>query len=288
MKDYFFNRPFPFPPFLKLRLKISFAVSFFLYAFLLLAQPFAISQIKANKAIYLLGYFAIILFVLVGRLGFLPLVAKKFYNAKNWTLSKMIYFISTQYLLASILIWYYDSTIGKEITTQTSLLNNLFYIIIIGILPSLFVLVFIENKLRHKHEHIAQEVTEQLHSEQNINQTGSIRLTSKNKDENIELGANDIICLKAEGNYIKVFYVQDGKTGQHMIRNSLSNIERQFIEYHHYKRCHRSYIVNFNQIDEISGNARNYNLHFKNLDFSVPVSRSFPHDIIIQMKSSTS
>ncbi|MGB0805426.1 MAG: hypothetical protein ACPGRC_01970 [Salibacteraceae bacterium] len=39
-------------------------------------------------------------------------------------------------------------------------------------------------------------------------------------------------------------------------------------------------LINLRQIESITGNARNLNVSLKNLTFSIPVSRSFPKEML--------
>ncbi len=48
-------------------------------------------------------------------------------------------------------------------------------------------------------------------------------------------------------------------------------------------RCHKSYIVNLNKVNRISGNAKGYKLQIDELDFLIPVSRSLGIDDLNQL-----
>jgi len=48
-------------------------------------------------------------------------------------------------------------------------------------------------------------------------------------------------------------------------------------------RCHKSYIVNAKKVNKIHGNARGYFLNIKNIDFSIPVSRNFPKELLFTL-----
>jgi DNA-binding LytR/AlgR family response regulator len=99
---------------------------------------------------------------------------------------------------------------------------------------------------------------------------------SENVRDFIELELNQFICVQSEGNYVLVYYYNNQVVKKQFIRNSLTAVEDQVTGFEVIKRCHRSYIVNFQNVIRISGNARNYSLHIAKLDFSIPVSRSFP------------
>ena len=78
---------------------------------------------------------------------------------------------------------------------------------------------------------------------------------------------------------ISKFFSEENIFKSKLIRNSISNIEEQLIVFKKVKRCHRSYLVNLDKVEKMTGNTRNLNLHISNMNFSIPVSRSFPNEI---------
>ncbi|WP_089734667.1 LytTR family transcriptional regulator DNA-binding domain-containing protein [Chryseobacterium jejuense] len=66
------------------------------------------------------------------------------------------------------------------------------------------------------------------------------------------------------------------------LRISLSNILAQ-VQTPTIKRCHRSYIINLGKVKNIKGNAQGYKLTLPEIDFDIPVSRSFISIIIPQL-----
>ena len=59
------------------------------------------------------------------------------------------------------------------------------------------------------------------------------------------------------------------------MRVTLTKIEKELQDYNKIIRCHKSYIVNVNFINNINGNARGYLLKSDEIPFNIPVSRSF-------------
>jgi len=70
-----------------------------------------------------------------------------------------------------------------------------------------------------------------------------------------------------------------------LIRISLRKVEKQLAGFDNIIRCHRSHIINAQNIDKMSGNARSYNIHFNKLEFQIPVSRNFPQKMLESFKS---
>ena len=100
------------------------------------------------------------------------------------------------------------------------------------------------------------------------------------KQHQFSLNLTDLLCVKAEGNYVEIYSLKDGLVNKKLIRSSLSKVKKQLELYSEIKHCHRSFIVNTEHLEKVTGNARNFNLHLDHLDFAIPVSRSFPIDTI--------
>ena len=278
MNEYL-NKPFPFIESKKHRILVSFLFSLFIYIFLFVFQPFGISNIQYYKTLYILGYFGITFCVLL--LGFFiaPILFKTFFSPDNWTIKKNIIFITIQFLIIIELNWVYNSTIGVGITEQHSPYYFIFITVSVGIFPTLFLIYFIEKSLTHRNQTIATNFTHNIQHQKNNAINTSIKLVSKNNNETLIIGLEQLICIKSEGNYLKVFFKDDNIIKSKLIRNSISKIEEQLIIFENVERCHRSYVVNLDNVEKLSGNARNFNLHITNLDFLIPVSRSFPQEI---------
>ncbi len=182
------------------------------------------------------------------------------------------------FLIMTPLNWIYNSTVGKEIIQQKSLFYFLFSTIAVGITPTIFLLLLIEKFLARKNEKFASTITDKINKTDRNNESTNISILSKNKNENIELELNDLLCIKADGNYLMVFYRHEKNVKSKLIRNSIANIEEQLNTYSNIKRCHRSFLVNLENVKKVTGNARNLSLYISNLEFTIPVSRSFPQE----------
>ena len=73
---------------------------------------------------------------------------------------------------------------------------------------------------------------------------------------------------------MQVFYVQDGQLKNRMLRTTLKKMEDALAEHSQFFRCHRTYLVNLEKVQRVSGNAQGYRLHLEALEETVPVSRN--------------
>ena len=278
MNEYL-NKPFPFIEKKSHRLLASVLFSGFIYIFLLIFQPFGISNIQYYKPIYVAGFFGITLVVMMVSFIVAPAIMTNLFDFDKWTIKKNLIFITIQFLIISILNWIYNSTIGYGIVKQYGLLSFIFITVTVGIIPTLFLIYFIERNLARKNNFIATNFNESIKHRVDKNENPEIKLLSQNNDETIIIELKQLICIKAEGNYLKVFFSSDNEIKSKLIRNSIKNIEEDLTVFENIIRCHRSYIVNLDRVNRMSGNARNFSLHIENLGFTIPVSRSFPKSI---------
>jgi len=209
----------------------------------------------------------------------LPAILKKLFDFDKWTIKKNIIFIVVQFLIVTVLNWIYNSIIGKDITEQHSLFFFVFITVSVGIIPTFFLIYIIEKNLTRKNKKIATNFTENIKHQKSINKSTIINLVSKNKDETITIDLKQLLCVKSEGNYLKVYFLKENRIVSKLIRNSISKVEEQLIIFEQVKRCHRSFLVNLGKVDKMTGNARSFNLHISSLDFTIPVSRSFPKEV---------
>ncbi len=279
MKEYL-NKPFPFVEKKKHKVLVSILFSIFIYVFLLTFQPFGISTIQYYKGIFIAGFSGISFIVLMLSFFVTPIVLKKKLDLKKWNIKSALIFIIVQFLIITILNWTYNSIVGKDITEQHSLLFFVFITTSVGIIPTFFLIYFIEKHLTPKNQYIASHFVSNINTKTSIFKNEIISLLSKNNNETITICLKDFLCIKSEGNYLNVYFLDNNKTTSKLIRNSISNIEEQFRSFEQIKRCHRSFLVNLDKVEHITGNARRLNLHVPNLNFTIPVSRTFPKEIL--------
>ena len=99
-------------------------------------------------------------------------------------------------------------------------------------------------------------------------------ITTQVKQDHFSLNPNNLLFAKAEGNYVMLTTMNNGKITTELKRISLRQLESQLNEYAFILRCHRAYLVNILQVDLVSGNSQGYTLTFKQSQDDVPVSRA--------------
>jgi hypothetical protein len=94
------------------------------------------------------------------------------------------------------------------------------------------------------------------------------------KQDDFSLNLNELLFVKAEGNYIELTTCADGLINTGLKRISLTQFETQLSSYPHFFRCHRAYLVNMFHVEKVSGNSQGYSLAFGATELKVPVSRA--------------
>ena len=91
--------------------------------------------------------------------------------------------------------------------------------------------------------------------------------------EQIRLLLNQLIYIKAEGNYSRIVYAEGSEIACKLVRLSLLDAAEQ-IRHAAIHHCHRSFLVNLNNFKAIRGNAKKYELVSPLMQRTIPVSRS--------------
>lgn len=100
-----------------------------------------------------------------------------------------------------------------------------------------------------------------------------INISSNLKKDDLSFYPNDFLYAESDGNYV-IFYLRENKkTKKRIIRNSISNIEKQLSDQPLILRTHRAFIVNAKKVTKKQGNTSGYRLTLQGADEPIPVSR---------------
>ena len=93
-------------------------------------------------------------------------------------------------------------------------------------------------------------------------------------NESVTLQVSDLLYIEAVGNYVKVCHLRDGQPRSDMLRATSKQMEEQLSAFSMIVRCHRAFLVNLQQVEQIVSHAGSMQLHIKYCHDSLPVSRS--------------
>lgn len=121
----------------------------------------------------------------------------------------------------------------------------------------------------------ASEHDEQASHEQENKATlpPTITLTGTTS-ESVMLHVADLLYIEAVGNYVKVYQWHDGQVRNDMLRATSKQIEDDLRAYPMIVRCHRAFLVNLQQVEQIVSRSGAMQLIIKHCQETLPVSRS--------------
>jgi len=202
------------------------------------------------------------------------LLKKSVKNIESWTLGKEFMHLAIVLFLigiSSFLIRDFIYT-NPDNWSFRYLLEEIRNTFLIGILLLAIILPLNLQRLIKKHSNDLKNlpVSQQQYTDE-INTT--VQIVTSIKEENFELNIRTFLYAKVDSNYLELFY--DSTNDNELKRLTLKEFLDQLKSYPFIFKTHRSYVVNLNAIESVSGNAQGYVLHLKNFPKrTIPVSRS--------------
>ena len=193
-------------------------------------------------------------------------------------------------LIAGLAVFSYVG-IGREgQSLDADLLMRVYRdLLLVGLLPAAAVLVLIQGKRKPVREPINSPKQASHHHPGSplpnpdpsavhpprSSAPESIKLRSGTTTSIFELLLEELLFVEAADNYCKIYFFREQETQMEMLRIKMKEVETAIGDQAFIFRCHRSFLVNGKQIQEIMGNSQAYKLRIKNHEGLIPVSRSF-------------
>ncbi len=253
---------------------IGIIVGGFIATFLYIFRPFGLESVDFSFVDFL--GFGVVSFIGVFLIYYLaPKLLPSFFDEKTYSVGKEL-------LLSTVLI----ITIGTgNAIYNNHLLDNsmfldigpmIFKTLLIGIFPLTFLtLIEYNNKLR-KNLKISEEIS--VNKQANKRSPEAVPVTNQivvsTEGEQRSIDTKDLLYIEAVGNYANVALQGQDTVNRNLFRTTLKSLE-QDNAVKGVMRCHRSYIVNLEQVSKVKGNAQGLKLHLKDCPDIVPVSRKY-------------
>lgn len=93
-------------------------------------------------------------------------------------------------------------------------------------------------------------------------------------NESVTLLISHLLYIEAVGNYVKVCHLRNENVRTDMLRSTMKQMEDTLQNYPMIVRCHRAFLVNLAQVDQIVSHAGSTQLLIKHCHEALPVSRS--------------
>lgn len=249
----------------------------FVFVFLLLFEPFGMDRVEANKFLYNLGYGIITASVILFH-GFVTMrIFSKFFAADKWVVWRSLIHNGIIILPIALLNWIYFKNVFKPDDISYSFIEFVFITIGVGILPSPLLILYFERKLSSRNKELSEKMNMQLTNPKSFEKRKALIELNSGR---INISAEDFLYANSMGNYITIYYFENGRQRKVVIRETMKKFEEMISVCSNISRCHRSYFVNMNRVIDSSGNARSLYLSLENVGFEIPVSRSYSKRLI--------
>jgi hypothetical protein len=281
MKRKLLKEPFPLDHSPQKALWTSFLFGLFIFLFLLFFQPFGLNNYQSeNKLWQILGYGVLTSVVLLLNNFLFSSFFSSWYSEERWTVGKNVLYTSWVLFCIGLGNWAYSGFLHFISLTSASFLWYEGITLLVGIFPITISTLWVYSKRLKAAAEKAKELNKSLVKREQLSEQGLV-IPSKNKSESLEVNVSDLLAVKAIENYVEIYTREEGSTQKTVLRNTLKDLDRYFSKYSHIKQCHRSYLVNLDNVAGFSGNAQGLNLTFSgsSTELTVPVSRTYVNGI---------
>lgn len=257
-------------------MRISLIIFLLAFMFNYIIRPFGVNYAELKVEYYKVAliHSVVPLFVLLP----LAFITYRFRDlVENWLLKKELLFIFCFLVLTGIANFLirdiiYDNSLNWSLPYLFEEISNT----LTGgiLLASLIIFINLNIQFLSNTEQ-AQELSRTLTQKTAPIDDSRIEIETELKSESFSFFINEFIFAKADGNYIELWLSRKGVNTAELKRMKLKDLELLLGEYPQIVRTHRSYLINKDHIQNISGNAQGYKLTLKNCKIVVPVSRTY-------------
>jgi len=244
---------------------------------LIVFQPFGTDTVDfPGKTAFLAGYGVIVAVTF----WLIDLIPTRFFDSERWTVGKQILLVLIGTFAAITASYFYVLQLGGSVdwVGYRTFVANAMLLSTVPIVGATLIDFYLKFRkydggarafnVREKAETAPQNITEP------VTPTPTPFIVKDDQDRAVLiLSPNRIWCLRSDRNYVDIFHFNaDNQPVKTTVRNTLTKVMADLPAI--FLRCHRSYVVNTDWVDDVSGNAQGYRLHYAIFpDVPVPVSR---------------
>lgn len=253
----------------------------FVTLFLFIFQPFGTNYSRHELWDFLLicSYFGLATVIGCVLMYTIALGFSSFFKEDDWVIWKEIVANLGLIMIIGVLNLLLASVLYKRALSWHSFWIFQMYTLLIGLFPIVITAFTKQRMLLQRYRTAAQTVSDGLHLGEEQISGVVLQLQGENQQDEISLAKQHLLYMEAADNYVKVVSYDGQQAQQAMLRSSLKAIEEQLQSYPRIYRCHRTYMVNLDLVEQVSGNAQGYKLHLPYTEKLIPVSRSLNKEI---------
>jgi hypothetical protein len=244
-------------------------------------------------AIFALGLLSCFLTEVI--LRYIVRMPRSYDRGVSYIISRNLRFQCINTPLVSLLICLYRHLAMSDLVEENklSLINYLETLVIIAFL-SFAIGLYWRFKFRSRYLAAELEETRQMNVQLKKMQTSNVGASHQTEDspltgdvkqdsqitlegttnEHVSLEISDLLYIEAVGNYVKVVSKRENDVHTTMLRATMKQMEDALQAYPMIVRCHRAFMVNLGQVEQISSNSRAMQLVMRHSHDAIPVSRS--------------
>ena len=263
----FLTRTYPFKQ-SRHWLRDSLVYGVLVWAMLYFLQPFGFSAYQGSKCLVaaVFGLVTSVCYASYAWMVLRPLHA----HVKPWRIWQQACTVLGLILFIAFCNFLLFSCIFRLPITLRLFLAFLYWTMIIGIIiTALSIGIDYNRRLRDRMEELLSNTAEE---QKDI----SITISDHNvRGNDLTIPINDLLYIEAQKNNVSVCFMKDGKPLTTEIHTTLTAVAEELKDYENIFQCHRSFIVNVNNITSARGNSNGYQLTLGSCPNSIPVSRSY-------------
>ena len=247
-------------------------VFLFLYVF----KPFGLHHFEDPDDIAIFIGYGLVSFVLLILIQFIvPSLLPNIFTEEKWKVYKEILYTLTIVSCIGIGNMMYSAMCGFISVNAGTFLFSEMTTLMVAIFPVAISVLIKQNYLLRKNLKQSRAISEKLYRKTRMPVLAHtlVLLQSENPKDNISVESKDIYYVSAADNYVEVHLKQNDIVKQILLRSTLKNAHQSLKPFSNFYRCHRTYIVNLDKVQSVTGNSQGYKLILFDTEKQIPVSR---------------
>jgi hypothetical protein len=240
----------------------------YLVLFLNIYKPYNVEYWAASgdELVFTLSAFGII-----GGLGiaFSQFVLRRLFKMERFTLKQFLLWVSFEFVVITLIF----TIIFNNVTGLASFFHEFYFnvklTILSAIIPyttALLILSLIKNKREVKKLQVQRNKV--------VLTNEMLKLPDDKGNIKFTFPVKDLLYLESTDNYVLIHYIAGDQLKQEILRNSLKKLEEILVGFP-LKRCHRSYMVNLDNLTMVKKTGQKMTLVLPNVPELIPVSKTY-------------
>lgn len=204
-------------------------------------EPFNFRLNSLGQVWVLVGFALLTMLVTSMAFVLFPKIFKRFYNPDKWTTGKSLLNNVFFLIIMGIGVVCYDYFIVMKQLPEyfpMGFLVDLLAALTIGIIPLSIITIITQNNALKRNLNSSKEINQILSERIKISPIKEDLITlNKSTKESISIRPEDILYMESEGNYVNVHYRQDEKVTYKQIRSTIKQMEETLQNHPMFIRC---------------------------------------------------